>query len=391
MMRSLHNVVPVYPTLAASAMRRSLDWRRWFPFSAQGAWTFSGRVALYHGLPHIDLPPRSVILVPNYHQGVEIDALLAAGYRLRYYRVSERLEIDMADVERRLDAQVSALYVIHYFGFPQPLARLRAFCDTRGLKLIEDCSLALFSRDGSQWLGSAGDIAIYSVYKTLPLPHGGYLISKGTHPAPDLDGAPLRSTVMQTMDLINQTLRVTGWTAVERAMTRTTRALKRALRWNRPATIQSGVALWDSRLVRHAASRWVRAWMRLVDRDRVIARRRRNFSRLAWQLNGLVSCPFVELPQGVCPLFFPIMVPNKKQFQRDLAALGIESVNLWDASHSSCPPELAAEVTHWRDHCLEVPIHQELSESTIDRIAAAVSIVWERHRPPQHMERRLVS
>jgi hypothetical protein len=306
MMRSSRNVVPVYPTLAASALRRSRDWHRWFPFSVPGgSWTFSGRVALYHGLPHLELPPRSVILVPNYHQGVEIDALLAAGYRLRYYRVGEQLEIDMSDVERQLDAQVSALYVIHYFGFPQPLARLRAFCDARGLKLIEDCTLSLFSRDGSQWLGSAGDIAIYSIYKTLPMPHGGYLITKGEHRVPDLDGAPLRSTVAQTMDLINQTLRVTGWARVERTITRTTRALKRALRWNRSATIQAGGALWDSRLLGHAASRSVRAWMRLVDRDRVIARRRRKFQppRVAVERSGVVpvrgaaaGCLSVVLP-----------------------------------------------------------------------------------------------
>src|SRR5262245_13919179 len=241
MMRSDDHVVPVYPTLAASKWRRSLDWHRWFPFDVPGgAWTFSGRVALYHGLPHLDLPPHSVILVPNYHQGVEIDALVAAGYKLRYYRVGQQLEIDLCDVERRLDAEVSALYVIHYFGFPQPIARLRAFCDAHGLKLIEDCALSLFSRDGSQWLGSAGDLAIYSVYKTLPLPHGGFLITKEEQPAPALDGAPLRSTVVQTMDLINQTLRVTGWAGVERTITRTTRTLKRALRFNRTATIQSG-------------------------------------------------------------------------------------------------------------------------------------------------------
>jgi dTDP-4-amino-4,6-dideoxygalactose transaminase len=379
MMTSLRPV-PVYPTLAACTLRPSANWRRWFPFSeARGMWTFSGRVALYHGLPLLDLPPKSVILVPNYHQGVEIDTLLAAGYKLRYYRVGERLEIDMADVARQLDAQVSALYVTHYFGFPQPLASIRSFCTAHGLKLIEDCALSLFSRDGKQWLGTEGDIAIFSVYKTVPLPHGGFLVSRVGVPSPTLDTAPFNSTLVQTMDLINQTLRVTGWGGVERSIGRATRAAKRMLGWKRTETIQSGGALWDSRLLGHAASGSVRGWIRLVDRDRVIAHRRRNFRRLAWQLKGLVPYPFADLPAGVCPLFFPIMVPDKVRFQQDLAAMGVESVNLWDASHPSCPADLAAEVAHWRAHCLELPIHQELEERTIDRVAAAVSAVWERH------------
>jgi hypothetical protein len=181
------------------------------------------------------------------------------------------------------------------------------------------------------------------------------------------------------MDLINQTLRVTGWGGVERSIGRGSRMVKRMLGFNRSRTIQSGGALWDSRLLGHAASRSVRGWIRLVNRDVVIGRRRRNFRRLAWHLKGLVPFPFVDLPAGVCPLFFPIMVPDQVRFQHDLAALGVESVNLWDASHPSCPRDLAAEVAHWREHCLELPIHQELDVSTIDRVAAAVASVWQRH------------
>ena len=62
------------------------------------------------------------------------------------------------------------------------------------------------------------------------------------------------------------------------------------------------------------------------------------------------------------------------------AALGVESVNLWDASHPTCPAALAAEVSHWRRHCLELPIHQELDGDAIDRVATAVLTVLESQR-----------
>ena len=381
-------VVPVYPTFAGLAprWRPTAPWRAWFPFNASdGAWTFSGRVALYHGLPTLRLPAGSTILVPNYHQGVEIDTLLAAGHRVRYYRVDARLQIDLRDAARQLDDTVSALYVIHYFGFAQPLTAVREFCHAYRLKLIEDCALSLFSRYDGRWLGSDGDLALFSVYKTLPLPHGGFVVTKHARPRAALRSVPLASTAVQTVDLIRRTLRAGGLAAVDRMTVRASRALTRLIRWNRERTIASWSTEWDSRLLGHGVSRWVFLLMGLVDPERVVARRRANFARLAAHLVGHLPCPFPELAPGTCPLFFPVMVPDKVQFQEDLAGLGVDSVNLWSASHPTCPPDLAAEASHWRRHCLELPIHQELEEDAVDRVATAVRTVLQR-QPSQHAE-----
>ena len=374
-------VIPVYPTFAGlTPPRRSgTPWRTWFPFtSPAGEWTFSGRVALYQGLPSLSLPVGSTILVPNYHQGVEIDTLLAAGYKVRYYRVDERLEADLRDAQRRVDATVSALYITHYFGFPQPLPAIRDFCQAHRLKLIEDCALSLFSRHDGTWLGSEGDLALFSVYKTLPLPHGGFVVTKDDRPRPALRPVPFGSTAVQTVDLIRKTLRASGWAAVDRWTVRTSRALTRLIHWNRTRTITTWSTEWDSRPLGHAASRWILRLMQWVDPDRVVARRRANFARLAAHLEGCVPCPLPYLAAGTCPLLFPIMVSDKVRFKQDLAGLGVESVNLWSTSHPTCPPELAAEVSHWRHHCLELPIHQELDEDHIDRVAMAVRTALER-------------
>src|SRR5229473_4355567 len=106
------SVIPVYPTASSFVRlgRVRSNWTHCFPFNARrGRWAFSGRVALYHGLPSIKLPVHSTILVPSYHQGVEIETLRVAGYRLRYYRVDQQLSIDLKDVEEKLDSTVSAL------------------------------------------------------------------------------------------------------------------------------------------------------------------------------------------------------------------------------------------------------------------------------------------
>lgn len=360
-----------YPTLAGfrRAGRFHSDWQAWFPFNVPGGWAFSGRVALYHGVTRLGLPPGSTILVPAYHEGIELDALLAAGYRVRHYRVDSGLRIDLADVERRLDPSVAALYVIHYFGFPQPLPVLRAFCDAHGLRLIEDCALALFSRTNGTWLGSVGDLAIFSIYKTLPVPHGGYLVAPAAREQAALSSPPLMSTFVQTLDLVHHTLQAIGWGGVERAASRASSVVRRLLHWNRGATVSSGGSRWDPRLVAYGTSRWTRELIRFTNRDEVVARRCANYTRLAQRLRHYVRVPFPELPPGVCPLLLPVLVPNRARIQAALEAGGIEAGNFWPSTHASCPSDLAEEVAPWREQCLDLPIHQELTDTDVDRVA----------------------
>jgi dTDP-4-amino-4,6-dideoxygalactose transaminase len=380
-------VIPLLPTLSASALLRPAGsaWRGWFPFCDNGPdWTFSGRGALHHGLPSLSLPRGSTILVPPYHQGVEIDTLLGAGYRVRYYRLGEQLMLDFADLERRLDETVSALYVIHYFGFPQPLRLARSFCDAHRIALIEDCALSLFSRDDGVWLGSVGDLALFSAYKTVPVPHGGLLVTKVKRERPSLRPAPLGSTLVQTLDLLHEGLKASGWRRTEQWLTRATRWVAAAIRWERHRAVSAGIGHWDPRLLTYGASPWV-AWLtRRVDPAEVVARRRRNFERLASHLRGRLSLPFPALPPGICPLFLPVMVSDKASFQESLARQGVQSADWWSRSHPTCPPELARDVAGWRRHCLEVPIHQELTPGDMDRIADAVVRVLDETETSQH-------
>lgn len=373
-MKHGHSIIPLYHSLPPYALFKigSSKWKRWFPFSSSnGLWTFSGRVALYHGLPNLRLPPKSTILVPSYFQGVEIDTLLAAGFKLRFYRIENDLTVNLSDIKQLIDDDVSALYIIHYFGFPQPLIPIQKICDENNLKLIEDCALSLFSRDDRGWLGSYGDIAIFSVFKTLPIPHGGFLVNKEEGAAVKLRNAPFMSTLVQAADLFHKNLRASGWRHLEHWIAQLSRSIRKSLDWDRKKTIFSGSG-WDPRLLNYNASKWVLYMMRLMNPQDVIDRRRKNFKHLASRLLGQISIPFPELPDGVCPLFFPAMIQDKIRFQAGLSNLGIETGNYWYIPHSACPPDLAQEVSGWRNHLLELPIHQDLTHNDIDRIANAV-------------------
>ena len=111
-----------------------------FPFRhCQASYWVNARAALWQGLQVLDLAPGDRILVPVCACGSEIDVLLKFGLIPVWYPVDERLQIDLNWLESN-DAAVGAraLFVIHYFGFPQPLRALRAYADQRKLALIED-------------------------------------------------------------------------------------------------------------------------------------------------------------------------------------------------------------------------------------------------------------
>lgn len=307
--------------------------------------------------------------MPTYFQGTEIDTLLAAEYKLRFYAIDDNFTVDLADVERKLDGDVSALYIIHYFGLPQPLAPIEAFCRAKGIALIEDCALSFLSKDGDTWLGSRGDISLFSIYKSVPLPHGGYVVTKNPSQPAELTPPPSFSTALQTADLVAQHIRGASFNGVVSRLWNLTHRVREGIA---NKTVVSGTITLNTKTLSYSASRLVPHMMRLVDPKSVIERRRDNFALLHSRLRDLSPLPFEKLPIGACPLFYPITVSDKRRFRSELAQRGIGSVNLWSQPHPASPAEALPQTIRFRQTILELPIHQQLDSDDIERIAVEV-------------------
>jgi hypothetical protein len=104
-------------------------------------------------------------------------------------------------------------------------------------------------------------------------------------------------------------------------------------------------------------------------------RRRRveNYRRLAERLDPDVIKMFPTVPEGACPLFFPIVVSDKHLAADALRARGVDAVEFWN---DSCEPgghEMGPDARFLRRHVLELPIHQDLTARHIDHVARQVS------------------
>src|SRR5438105_10626089 len=91
-----------------------------FPFDQPGLrYRYFARNAVWDAVQMLGLAGKSV-LMPAYHHGVELETLLAAGVKPVFFRVDPQMRADFDDA-RAKSAGASALYVIHYAGFPQDM------------------------------------------------------------------------------------------------------------------------------------------------------------------------------------------------------------------------------------------------------------------------------
>jgi dTDP-4-amino-4,6-dideoxygalactose transaminase len=312
--------------------------------------------------------------MPAYHHGVEVEAVADAGATPRFYRVGSRWDVDVEDVERRIGPKTKALYLTHYAGFPGPADEMRRLADKHGLPLIEDCALSLLSADGSVPLGTTGDIGIFCLYKTLPLPHGGALTVNGprSYSLPEPPTPPFTSTLSHTLSALLQNLELRGG-AFGRGVRSLIRGLgKGAVRAADIERVATGTQHFDRRHVDLGMSPFARRIAQAQDLEAIVERRRRNYFFLLGRLRDVSPPLFNQLPAGVSPLFYPLVVEDKAEVLARLHARGIEAIDFWKHFHPACDASAFPEVAQLRRSIVEIPCHQDLTPEVMAEVATVV-------------------
>jgi dTDP-4-amino-4,6-dideoxygalactose transaminase len=372
--------VPTYQGLSATDfVRTRAGATSSFPFNVPHRLSFyRARNAIYHLFRALlETNPGLTVLAPDYNSGNEILAMRAAGAALRYYPIRRDMTLDPDEIEwscRRHNPDL--LYVIHYAGWPQPMNEIVELCRRRGMLLVEDCALALLSETGGRPLGSFGDWSVFCLYKTLPLPNGALLVENGPR-LESLERLVLRdagaaSVLGRTAELLVQRLRgrANGVGAALQVVKRGVGRAAGALSVRRANVGDIGFNLDEVDLAMSPVSQ------RLLERfDYADIRRRRveNYRRLAARLAGYAAPVFRSVPDGVCPLFFPVLVGDKHETAERLRAHGVDALEFWNESSEPGGHEMGPDAQFLRRHVLELPIHQDLTARHIDHIAQQMS------------------
>lgn len=353
---------------------------------------YFGRGALWQGMRSLRLSPSDVVLVPAYHCGVEVEAVSMAGVQLRYYDVREDLAVDPAELKRSFDARTRALLLIHYYGFPQPVEAIREICTANKVLLIEDCSQALFSSCNGRPLGTFGDMAVFSQRKTLPLPDGGALLVNNAELSPAErpgNAASASVAIKKTMGMLfRAAFNLNPRDELPYPFERMAGVINRRITRNAGTRYSTGMEI-DIDRCNLAMSGIAR---RIMDRTRigeVIQRRRDNYDCLSRDLSDTATIGSVRgaLPEGACPLFFPVRIRGigRHDLQLQLLEAGVGTFVFGETLHPTLPPGQFPHAEMLSREVLCLPVHQDLGAEDMAYMAEVVQrTVGELEHAPTH-------
>jgi dTDP-4-amino-4,6-dideoxygalactose transaminase len=335
-----------------------------FPLDQEGCRIYSrARHAIFNAFRALGLGAGEVVLVPAYHHGSEIEALLQAGLRIRYYEVNAALEPDAGELESLLDGEVRVLYLIHYLGFPQDAAYWRAWCDQRGLLLVEDAAQAFLATREGQPVGSLGHMGVFCLYKTYGIPDGGAVISQVPPPPPTrAPQSGLWGTFKRHFNWVAQRRGEIGFLHLQ---------VSPLIRWWKVRRFQPHQEFELQDPATPPAVMTTRLLPRLTD-ARTASQRRENYRFLLQHLGHLVPPPFNVLPEGASPFAFPVAVDAAPAFLERLRGYGVMGLLFWFNPHPSLPVADFPRSRALREKMLALPVHQELTGAELRQIVAAV-------------------
>lgn len=342
---------------------------RVFPFDRPGTVLASdGRTAIRAGLRALGFPAGGLVLVPSWHCGSEVDAILAEGGRVEPFGLTPALAADPAALEARLKkGGVWAVYLIHYFGYPQPVAEIARAARTHGVRVIEDLALGLFSTrpDGTP-LGTDGDMTIFSFVKTLALTDGGAVWlnpEAGAGPLPRLAPAPPAADLRAMRSLLRRMPRRRG-PATDPLAGQGPRDLDA---WDPAAGVTPDAPL-------QGASRATRAILAGTDGAAIARGRASRYRMLETALSGIAAAgPLLPpLPEGAAPAFFPLHASDQDAVVAALARSGVEPVRFWRRFHPAVDLSEFPEAAALRRAVIRLPVHDRVDADAVTRIRDAV-------------------
>lgn len=336
-------------------------------------YTRSGREAILLAARVWGLGSGDHVLVPSYNCGSEISPLIASGARVTMYRVDARAKIDVADLVRRIGPRTKAVLFTHYFGRPGDIEPLARVCRERNIRLLEDCALSLFSIG----VGECGDAAIFSLRKSLPVGDGGVLSlrDKGARIPAMPEAAPLISTGRGAASVMKKWFETTA--GIHRAASTAPQqdaATLHAQGASKPDMPQSYYC--DGSAPVRDASRFARGALARMNSDEVRAQRRQNYAILRDRFRGVPGLELLwgedDLPAGMCPLGFPIIVAQRRRWHDALNAAGVVVSCWWEGYHRGLDWEEFPEAQMLKDRLILLPVHQGLAPDQLAYIATVV-------------------
>ncbi len=325
----------------------------------------NGTAALHLAMLASGLGPGDEVLVPSFTFVASVNAITYVGATPRFVDIAgpHDLNLNPADVERKITSRTKAILVVHLAGFIANMDRIHQIAQRHGLKIIEDACHAVGARyqgdpTGSlhgQMAGTLSDVGCFSFFanKNLATGEGGMIVTRDAH-------------IAETVRLMRS-----------HGMTKTSwdKASGRAIDYD---VLQVGFNYRCTELT---------SALGLVQLKKLPAGNERRRQLVAHYRQRLTSCPALTVPfadrlDDSSHHVFPILLNDAAQrpaFRQALLDRGIQTTFHYPPAHLFTHYLQLVPHAPSLDHTLDaasrevtLPLHPLLSEGDIDIITDAV-------------------
>lgn len=288
------------------------------------------------------------VLLPEFICRDVLSALEAVGAEPVWYEVGPDLRPARGPPEW---PAARAVIAVNYFGFAQPLEAFRDYAKRHGAVLIEDNAHGFLSRDEEgRWLGTRGDVGLFSLRKTLPISDGALVVVNGEAGSRLPPQLPQNGPGFSPATPLKAKIR--RWPLIGAASQVVLTDLMRAVKRKRDASRKTP----DDDCSEHempiaaAPHSGLAAELAHLDVEKEVARRRKLYADASARALGIVPL-FPSVPEGVSPYGFAFRCRESQS--RDGMKAWARSNALDLISWPDLPRAVQTNAPDWyRDICL---------------------------------------
>ncbi|MBQ8484721.1 MAG: hypothetical protein IJ534_01065 [Bacteroidaceae bacterium] len=327
-------------------------------------WLSTGRSAIQFVLREIEKQfPKSnkIAVLPPFTCHTVIEPFIKAGYRIEHYPIASDLNSNVEEILHTAFEVGAGIVLFHrYYGF-DTLSGANVLSDLlrkNGIISIEDCTQCLYSG----FPKSTADYHVGSIRKWTGVPDGGFAVCRKGH----------FSDKPKEPDLELETMKVKASISKYNYLFNDIGDKKAFLDQYRQAE-----DLLASRDNFFSISPVACQLQGNLDVKALIQKRRHNYRYLSYNINFAPTVQSVKktLTESEVPLYYPILVKERKSLQTYLAERSIYAPVVWPKA--DCVGEVCSEADSLYSHLLCIPIDQRYDLDDMERICESINVFVE--------------
>ena len=137
------------------------------------ALTHSCTAALEISAILINLKKYDEVIMPSYGFVSVANAVVLRGAKPIFADINPlTLNVSYKDIRKKITKRTKAIYVIHYGGNSCEIDKISKLAKKNKIYLVEDCAHAFLAKNKNEFLGTIGDIGVFSFHETKNLVAG---------------------------------------------------------------------------------------------------------------------------------------------------------------------------------------------------------------------------